>query len=93
MSVTSSDTDSSQVLRVTVTDGLAGVNRVVSLLRHRGTDPRSLAAWATTQVDTWVVEHSLITSQEHAALLQRQLARLPCVLAVQHATVLGPLVR
>lgn len=75
---------SNRVLRVTVCGGLAGVNRVVGLVRVRGTGPRSITAWVTAETDTWVVEHTLIANEERAALLQRQLERLPCVVAVQH---------
>ena len=82
---------SNRVLHVTVCDGLAGVNRVVGLVRVRGTEPRSLTAWVTAETDTWVIEHTLIASEERTALLQRQLERLPCVVAVQHGLA-GPAV-
>ena len=75
---------SNRVLRVTVCDGLAGVNRVVGIVRVRGTGPRAIAAWATAEADIWVIEHTLIAHEERTALLQRQLERLPCVVAVQH---------
>lgn len=75
---------SNQVLRVTVCDGLAGVNRVVNLVRVRGTEPRSITAWVTAETDTWIIEHTLIANEESTALLQRQLERMPCVVAVQY---------
>jgi acetolactate synthase regulatory subunit len=77
------------VLRVTVRDGLAGVNRVVGLVRVRGSGPRSITAWVTSEADTWVIEHTLFASEESLALLHRQLERLPCVTNVQHSLA-GP---
>lgn len=82
---------SHRVLRVTVRDGLAGVNRVVGLVRVRGTGPRSITAWVTSETDTWVIEHTLIANEELASLLHRQLERLPCVVAVQQCLA-GPAV-
>lgn len=73
-----------RVMRETVRDGLAGVNRVVGLVRVRGTGPRSISAWVTSETDTWIIEHTLIATEECTALLRRQLERLPCVVAVQH---------
>jgi acetolactate synthase regulatory subunit len=72
-----------RVLRITVCGGLAGVNRVVGVLRVRGTGPRSITAWVAAEADTWVLEHTLTANEERTALLQRQLERLPGVVAVQ----------
>lgn len=77
-----------QLLRLTVRDGLAGVNRVVGLLRHRGTKPQAITARVTSKTDTWVVEHRLIATEEQTALIHRQLERLPTVTAVQHGPAL-----
>jgi hypothetical protein len=58
-------------------------------VRVRGTVPRSITAWVTSEADTWVIEHTLFASEESLALLHRQLERLPCVTAVQHSLA-GP---
>ena len=71
-----------QTLRVTVRDGLAGVNRVIGVVRLRGTTPRTITASLTAGTETWTVHHTLIASDEQRALLQRQLERLPCVVDV-----------
>lgn len=71
-------------IRVTVRDGLTGVNRVLALVRHRGTAPQAITARVTEEQDTWMVEHVLRATSERTALLVRQLERLPCVLTVEH---------
>ena len=69
---------------MTVRDGLTGVNRVIGLVRHRGSAPRSITAHLTDEHDTWLVEHAFIATLEMTSLLVRQLERLPCVLSVEH---------
>jgi acetolactate synthase regulatory subunit len=76
-----------QTLRVTVRDGLAGVNRV---LRLRGTTPRTITASVTAGTETWTVQHTLITTNDQTKLLQRQLQRLPCVVHVTTLTTDDP---
>jgi len=75
-----------QTLRVTVRDGLAGVNRVIGVVRLRGTTPRTITAWVNAGTETWTVQHTLIANDEQRALLQRQLERLPCVVDVTTTT-------
>lgn len=73
----------SHLLCVTVTDGLSGVQRVVSVLRLRGTHPQTITAWQTDEAsDTWVLQHRLIGAPARVALLVRQLSRLPCTVRV-----------
>lgn len=75
---------SDRIVHVTVRDGLTGVNRVVSLLRHRGIGARSITARATADTDTWLIEHRLTANEAQTALLRTQLERLPFVVDTQH---------
>jgi acetolactate synthase regulatory subunit len=79
-----------QTLRVTVRDGLAGVNRLIGVLRLRGTTPRTITASVTAGTETWTVQHTLITTNDQTKLLQRQLQRLPCVVHVTTLTTDDP---
>lgn len=79
-----------QTLRVTVRDGLAGVNRVIGVVRLRGTTPRTITASVSPGTQTWTVHHTLIADDEQRALLQRQIERLPCVVHVTTLTTDEP---
>ncbi len=84
------DQVSDWILRITVHDGLDGVNRVVGLLRHRGTRPRSITAWVTNKPNLWLLEHQLTASEDQAELLHKQLERLTCVVTVARKRTADP---
>ncbi|GGM94534.1 hypothetical protein GCM10009721_21070 [Terrabacter tumescens] len=73
-----------------VRDGLAGVSRVIGVVRLRGTTPRTITATVTARTETWAVEHTFLANDEQTALLQRQLERLPCVVEVRILTTSRP---
>ncbi|HKC28827.1 MAG TPA: hypothetical protein VKB75_12520 [Jatrophihabitans sp.] len=75
------------VLRQTVLlgDGLTGVNRVISLLRQRRYDVRSVAAEVARPDGhevTWLTFVISACTEADAALLAERLLRLPTVLCV-----------